>query len=76
MSLFDSNGDEITFGPMGKKVWDLYAKIRELVDRELMEFTVDELYTIKLIYGENFYYPVFNHVDKLLDGTPEEETLH
>jgi len=42
----------------------------------MMEFTADELYTIKLIYGENFYYPVYNHVDKLLEGTPEEETLH
>ena len=76
MSLFDSDGDEITFGPMGMKVWNMYAKIRELVDREMMEFTMDELYTLKLLYGENFYYPVYNHIDKLLDGTPEEETVH
>lgn len=68
--------DGITFGPMGMKVWHLYDKIRELVDREMMEFTMDELYTIRLLYGENFYYPVHKHIDALLSGSPEEETLH
>jgi len=72
----DSDGQEITFGPMGQKVWDMYAKIRELVDREMMEFTIDELYTLRLLYGENFNYPVHNHIDKLLEGSPAEETIH
>ena len=76
MSLFDSNGDEITFGPMGKKVWDLYAKIRDLVDLEMMNFSEDELHMINLLYGDNFIYPVHNHVKQLLTGADERETLH
>ena len=77
MSFFDSDDSgELTFGPMGAKVWDLYAKIRELVDKEMMEFTEDELHMINLLYGENFIYPVHNHVTELITGTPNTETLH
>ena len=76
MSIFDSDGEEFTFGPMAQKLWTMFGKVRELVDEEMMEFTVEELYTLKLLYGENLYYPVYNHVEKLLEGTPEEETLH
>ena len=72
--MFDS--DEVTFGPMGTKVWDLYARIRDVVDMELMEFTEEELRVVAVLYGENFIYPVYNHVNQLLTGTPEEETLH
>ena len=72
--IIDSDG--ITFGPMGSKVWDLYAKIRDVVDLEMMNFTEDELRAISLLYGENFVYPVYNHVTSLLTGTPMEETLH
>ena len=74
MSLLDS--DEITFGPMGSKVWDLYARIRDVVDEEMMNFTEDELHMINLLYGDNFVYPVHNHVRTLLTGTPSSETLH
>ena len=73
--ITDSDG-EMTFGPMGQKVWDLYAKIREIVDIEMMEFTEDELRVVSVLYGENLVYPVYNHVDQLLTGTPAEETLH
>ena len=73
--ITDSDG-EMTFGPMGQKVWDLYAKIREVVDVEMMEFTEDELRIVSVLYGENLVYPVYNHVDQLLTGTPAEETLH
>ena len=74
MSLFDSDG--VSFGPFGSKVWDLYAAIREVVDREMMNFTEEELHMINLLYGENFNYPVYNHVTQLLTGTPTEETIH
>jgi hypothetical protein len=75
MSLFDSD-DGVTFGPFGSKVWDLYARIREVVDQELMNFSEEELHMINLLYGENFSYPVHNHVTQLLTGVPSEETLH
>ena len=73
--ISDSDG-ELTMGPLGIKVWDLYAKIRDLVDVEMMEFSEDELRIITVLYGENFIYPVYNHVNQLLTGTPQEETLH
>jgi hypothetical protein len=72
--LLDSDGT--TFGPMGSKVWDLYAKIREVVEIEMMNFTEEELHMINLLYGDNFIYPVHNHVTQLLTGVPYEETLH
>ena len=72
--IIDSDG--VTFGPMGSKVWDLYAKIRDVVDVEMMNFTPEELHMINILYGENFIYPVHNHVTSLLTGTPMEETLH
>jgi hypothetical protein len=74
MSMFDS--DQVTFSPMGSKVWELYAKIRTLVDEEMMNFTEEELHLINLLYGDNFVYPVHNHVEALLTGTPLGETVH
>ena len=74
MSLFDSDGQ--TFGPFGSRVWDMYSKIRDLVDREMMEFTEEELHMINLLYGENFNYPIYNHVSQLLTGAPDDEVLH
>ena len=70
------DSDQTTFGPMGTKVWGMYNKIRDLVDVEMMEFTEEELKLVSVIYGENFVYPVYNHVNELLTGTPQEETLH
>ena len=62
--------------PMGSKIFDLYDKIHELVDVELMKFDPVELKMIQLIYGDNFFYPINSHVDQLMSGVPEEETLH
>ena len=78
MSIFDgdSDGDSVTFGPMGSKVWNLYHRVRELVDLELMEFTEDELHMINLLYGDNFVYPINNHITQLLTGAPEDEVIH
>ena len=70
------DSDEMAFGPMGTKVWDLYAKIRDMVEVEIMNFSEDELRVVSVLYGENLIYPVYNHVNQLLTGTPEEETLH
>ena len=70
------DSDEMAFGPMGTKVWDLYAKIRDLVEVEIMNFSEDELRIVAGLYGENLIYPVYNHVNQLLTGTPDEETIH
>ena len=70
------DSDEMAFGPMGTKVWDLYARIRDVVEVEIMNFSEEELRVVSVLYGENLIYPVYNHVNELLTGTPQEETLH
>jgi len=70
------DSDEMAFGPMGTKVWDLYARIRDVVEVEIMNFSEEELRVVSVLYGENLIYPVYNHVNELLTGTPEGEALH
>ena len=71
------DSDQIpTFGPMGEKVWSMYERIASVIDIEMMEFTEEELQALSIIYGDNFVYPVYNHVNQLLTGAPEEEIIH
>ena len=71
------DSDEMTtFGPMGEKVWNMYSRVQEVVDIELMNFTEDELKMVSVLYGENLIYPIHNHVSQLMTGAPEEEVLH
>ena len=62
--------------PVGLKIFDLYEKIHELVDLELMKFDTAELKMIQLVYGDNFFYPINTHVDQLMTGVPENEVVH
>ena len=62
--------------PVGEKIFELYEKIHKLVDLELMKFDVPELKMIQLIYGDQFFYPINTHVDKLMSGAPEDEMVH
>ena len=71
------DSDEMTtFGPMGEKVWNMYSRVQEVVDIELMNFTEDELKMVSVLYGENLIYPIHTHVIQLMTGAPEEEVLH
>ena len=74
----DSDGafDIADRSPMGSKIFDLYEKIHELVDLELMKFDPAELKMIQLVYGENFFYPINTHVDQLMTGAPDDEMIH
>ena len=63
-------------GPIGTKVFELYGKIHELVDVELMKFDIDELRMLQLVYGDNFHYPINDHITQMISGTPEDEVLH
>ena len=72
----DSMVDSDQRSPVGEKIFELYEKIHELVDLELMKFDVPELRMIQLIYGDQFFYPINTHVDKLMSGAPEDEMVH
>ena len=62
--------------PIGTKVFELYGKIHELVDVELMKFDMEELRMLQLVYGDNFHYPINDHIDQMISGTPEGEVIH
>ena len=62
--------------PMGSKIFDLYEKIHEVVDLELMKFDPAELKMIQMVYGDNFFYPINTHVDQLMTGAPDDEMIH
>lgn len=71
------DSDEMSaFGPMGEKVWNMYSRVSDVVDLELMNFTEDELKMVNMLYGENLTYPIFGHVAQLMIGAPEDEVLH
>ena len=72
----DSMVDSDQRSPVGSKIFDLYEKIHELVDLELMKFDPAELKMIQLVYGENFFYPINTHVDQLMTGAPDDEVVH
>ena len=72
----DQAFDVADTSPVGEKIFDMYEKIHELVEIELMKFDISELKMIQMIYGENFFYPISNHVDKLMTGVPEDEVVH
>ena len=71
------DSDEMTtFGPMGEKVWNMYSRVSDVVDIELMNFTEDELKMVSVLYADNLIYPIHSHVAQLMTGTPEDEVLH
>ena len=72
----DSMVDSDDRSPVGSKIFEMYEKIHELVDLELMKFDPAELRMIQLVYGENFFYPINSHVDELMTGAPEDEVIH
>lgn len=72
----DTMVDSDDRSPIGLKIFELYEKIAELVDVELMKFEPAELKMIQLVYGENFFYPINTHVDELMTGAPENEVVH
>ena len=68
--------DSDSRSPIGIKVFALYDKLHDVVDLELMKFNEEELKMLQLIYGENFQYPIYEHITQMMSGAPEEETLH
>ena len=61
---------------MTKKLIDLYQKIRETVELELMTFDTEELEILKLFYGEDLIYPLHGDVTSLLSGPTGSDRVH
>ena len=61
---------------IGTKVFALYDRLHQVVDLELMKFDQDELRTLQIVYGENFHYPIHDHITEMMTGAPEDEVIH
>ena len=70
------DSDEESVGIMSEVLWDMYSKIHERVDEELMRLSQDELRIMKIIYQDRLVYPIHEHIDQLLEGASAGETLH
>ena len=70
------NGFLISRSPIGTKVFALNDRLHQVVDLELMKFDQNELRILQVIYGENFHYPIHDHILEMMSGVPENEVIH
>ena len=61
---------------MSDVLWDMYSKIHEQVDAELMKLNEEELRIMKIVYADNLNYPIHDHIDQLLEGAIHGDTVH
>ena len=64
------------FMMMNKKLIDLFQKIRETAEIELMTFDTEELEILKIFYGEELIYPLHGDVTTLLSGPSGSDRVH
>ena len=64
------------FMMMNKKLIDLFQKIRETAELELMTFDTEELEILKIFYGEELIYPLHGDVTTLLSGPSGSDRVH
>ena len=64
------------FMMMTKKLVDLYKKLREVAELELMTFDTEELEILKIFYGEELTYPLYGDVTSLLSGPTGSDRVH
>ena len=64
------------FVMMTKKLIDLFQKIRETAELELMTFDTEELEILKIFYGEELIYPLHGDVTSLLSGPTGSDRVH
>ena len=64
------------FMMMNKKLIDLFQKIRETAEIELMTFDTEELEILKIFYGEELIYPLHGDVTSLLSGPSGSDRVH
>ena len=57
-------------------LWDMYSKIHEQVELELMKLDEEELRIMKIVYADQLVYPIHEHIDQLLEGARPSDTVH
>ena len=68
--------ESVLFNEAGHKLIDMYSSIRDLVEKELMKFTYEELRMLKMLYGNELTYPLYADVVDTLDGATPQDMIH
>ena len=61
---------------MAEVLHQIYSKVHDQVDAELMRLSEEELRIMKIIYSDQLTYPIHEHISHLLEGVGSGETLH
>ena len=61
---------------MAEVLHQIYSKVHDQVDAELMRLSEEELRIMKIIYSDKLTYPIHAHISQLLEGVSAGETLH
>ena len=61
---------------MAEVLHQIYSKVHDQVDAELMRLSEEELRIMKIIYSDQLTYPIHEHISYLLEGVSAGETLH
>jgi hypothetical protein len=74
--MFDSDDSKQVVTNMTQVLWDMYSKIHDQVDAELMRLDEEELRIMKIVYSDQLNYPIHEHIDQLLEGASHGDTVH
>jgi len=59
-----------------RKLFEVYARLREVCEEELMNFSTEELVLLRDFYREELTYPLYQDVVDLLSGPEISDTVH
>ena len=68
--------EPLVFNEAGHKLIDMYSSIRDLVEKELMKFTYEELRMLKMLYGNELTYPLYADIIDTLEGATPLDRIH
>lgn len=79
--MYDEENEEIedavsSVDLMSEVLHQIYSKVHDQVDAELMRLSEEELRIMKIIYSDQLTYPIHEHISHLLEGVGSGETLH
>jgi pyruvate/2-oxoglutarate/acetoin dehydrogenase E1 component len=79
--MYDEETEEIedavsSVDLMAEVLHQIYSKVHDQVDAELMRLSEEELRIMKIIYSDQLTYPIHEHISHLLEGVGSGETLH
>ena len=74
--MMESDNEVRTYIDTAKKLFEMYDKIRQLCEKELMQFTVEELEMMRKFYGNELTYPIYQDIIDTLSGPQVEDRVH